>query len=59
MKTRYYAGGAEVYNTAEEVMKSVCKTTHWTYITDLRDVGGRIGENICYNPGPSPVDKWN
>jgi hypothetical protein len=59
MKTRYYAGGAEVHDTAHDVMKSVCKMTHWTYVTDYRDSGGKLGENICHNPGPSPVDVWN
>jgi hypothetical protein len=52
-KTRYYAGGADVYDTAQEVMKSVCKVTHWTF------EGAVGGWSICTAPGPSPVDQWS
>jgi hypothetical protein len=52
LKTRYYAGGADIYDTAEDVMKAVCKETHWVFETAPGDW------SICTNPGPSPIDKW-
>jgi hypothetical protein len=52
MKTRYYAGGAKIYDTKEQVMKSVCKETHWTFESSPG------GWSICTTPGPSPVDTW-
>jgi hypothetical protein len=51
-KTRYYAGGADDYDTAQQVMKAVCKQTEWTF----EGTGG--GWSICKTPGPSPVDVW-
>ena len=50
--TRYYAGGASDYDTAQDVMKAVCKVTHWTF------AGGGGGWSICATPGPSPIDTW-
>lgn len=52
-KTRYYAGGADIYDTAPEVMSSVCQVTHWTF------EGSGGGWSICTSPGPSPVDLWS
>jgi len=52
MKTRYYAGGADDYDTAQEVMENVCDETHWTY----QGAGG--GWAKCVTPGPSPIDDW-
>lgn len=52
MKTRYYAGGASIYDTPQEVMESVCSETHWTFESSLG------GWSICTTPGPSPVDVW-
>jgi len=51
--TRYYAGGADIYDTAPEVMNSVCRVTHWTF------EGSGGGWSICTTPGPSPVDQWS
>jgi hypothetical protein len=58
MKSRYYAGGAGVYDTPQEVMKSVCKETHWTYVAGHLQSTGQATETICKDPGPSPVDVW-
>jgi hypothetical protein len=52
MKTRYYAGGANDYDTAQQVMQSVCKETQWTF------EGSGGGWSICTSPGPSPIDVW-
>jgi hypothetical protein len=52
--TRYYAGGAGVYGTKEEVMKDVCKETKWIYNTTSR----REPVRVCENPGPNPAEKW-
>jgi hypothetical protein len=53
-KTRYYAGGAGVYDTAQEVMKDVCRETHWIFRVKKSSRPVRI----CENPGPSPAEKW-
>jgi hypothetical protein len=58
MTSRYYAGGAGVYDTPEAVMKDVCKETHWTYVAGRLQSTGQATERICKDPGPSPVDKW-
>lgn len=50
--TKYYAGGAGTYNTAQQVMEAVCDKTHWTYET------GPNVWSICVTPGPSPIDNW-
>jgi hypothetical protein len=52
MKTRYYAGGADDYDTAQEVMQNVCSRTEWTF------EGSGGGWSICTTPGPSPIDVW-
>ena len=52
MKTRYYAGGAHDYDTAHEVMRSVCKETHWVFEASPG------GWSICTTPGPSAIDVW-
>jgi hypothetical protein len=59
MKTRYYAGGAGIHDTAHDVMKSVCQKTHWTYVTGHLGSGEQVKESICHKPGPSPVDLWD
>jgi hypothetical protein len=58
MKTRFYAGGAGVHDTAQQVMKSVCQKTEWTYATTPPNDAGQSGERICKDPGPSPVEVW-
>jgi hypothetical protein len=57
-KIRYYAGGAGVYDTPQDVMKAVCKETHWTYVAGHVRSTGQATEQICKTPGPSPVDVW-
>lgn len=52
MTSKYYAGGADIYDTKEDVMRSVCSKTHWTF----ESAPG--GWDICKAPGPSPVDTW-
>jgi hypothetical protein len=52
-KTRYYAGGAGIYDTKEAVMKAVCQRTEWTW------EGSPGGWSICTSPGPSPAEKWS
>jgi hypothetical protein len=60
MKTRYYAGGALIYDSPRHCMENICLRTHWTFMTDFTEYGAKApGENICWNPGPSPVDIWN
>jgi hypothetical protein len=58
-KTRYYAGGAGVHDTAHAVMQTVCQKTHWTYVSGRLVSTGQASETICKDPGPSPVDIWN
>lgn len=53
LTTRYYAGGAGIYDTAQEVMEAVCKETHWTFESSPGSW------SMCATPGPSPVDKWS
>jgi hypothetical protein len=50
--SKYYAGGADIYNTAQEVMEAVCQRTEWTYQTSY------FGWSICTTPGPSPIERW-
>jgi len=52
MKTRYYAGGALDYDTAQQVMKSVCKESHWVFESSAG------AWSICAMPGPTPIDVW-
>ena len=54
MLTRYYAGGASIYNTKEEVMKAVCKQTLWIFHRPKEHdpVKG------CETPGPYPAEQW-
>jgi hypothetical protein len=54
MLTRYYAGGAGIYDTKEEVMKAVCKETQWIFHVPKSYDPVRL----CVNPGPSPAEKW-
>lgn len=49
--TKYYAGGAGIESTKQQVMESVCQRTDWTY----KALGGW---SVCTNPGPSPIDTW-
>jgi hypothetical protein len=54
MLTRYYAGGAGVYDTKEAVMKDVCKETQWIWEVPR----SKDPVRICKNPGPYPAEKW-
>lgn len=54
MKTQYYAGGAKVYDTPEQVMKDVCKESRWIYRVEK----SRDPVRECTKPGPSPAEKW-
>ncbi len=54
MLTRYYAGGAAIYNTKEEVMKAVCKQTQWIFHVPKSHDPVRV----CENPGPFPAESW-
>ncbi len=49
--TIYYAGGAGIYTTAQQVMNAVCHWTFWGYTT-------AVGYDYCTNPGPFHVDDW-
>lgn len=54
MKTKYYAGGAGVYDTPGQVMKDVCKESRWIF----RVKGSRDPVRECTKPGPSPAERW-
>lgn|ERR1039457_2856821 len=51
-KTRYYAGGADIYDSKEEVMKAVCQRTEWVWQSSQN------GWSNCKDPGPSPAEVW-
>jgi hypothetical protein len=53
-KVRYYAGGAEIYETPEQVMADVCTKTIWIF----RRPKSHRPIHECTRPGPYPAEVW-
>ena len=53
--TKYYGGGAGIYDSAAAVMKDVCDRTVWVFLAHvLPDEEWQD----CTTPGPYPAEKW-
>ena len=53
--TRYYGGGARVYDKVDDVMKDVCDRTVWVYLAHT--IPDEDWQH-CKSPGPYPAEQW-
>jgi hypothetical protein len=58
--TKYYAGGAGIYNTSQEVMNAICDKTFWLYLVGfvITPTGVVPQHDYCTSPGPNPAEDW-